>query len=344
MNTSVLIKRHRPNENLKRYDEQLNYPNHCHLNSHDHLTQHINPARFFWKNYRQRYWSIFFTFCMVHLGLVTMLNTMQIPDTCKVAELSIEKLKVLNSVGRNVDFIIHDNEYTNSISFRNHIGNGGDRGDDDTQSASMDGTAEMDHDDHLHQHYKTERKTSFTNSNANNEDSEEKKSIQKEDRIMNVRGKTTTKVKVLTQQSLNEDGKHTNDNKNRSKNSIQHKFIPELPKIIHHQWKESSVPYRYLKWYKQWKIYFSESEYQHILWTDEMMRDLIKDHYGWFLDTYDNYDAPIKRADAARYFILHYFGGKLCFFFHRVYPVALSAFVKLAQVRNCFKTHSSNYN
>lgn len=86
-------------------------------------------------------------------------------------------------------------------------------------------------------------------------------------------------------------------------------FVPILPKIIHHQWKDDSIPTKYVKWYDQWRIYFPEPEYKYILWTDESARDLIKTHYPWFLETYDNYDMNIKRADASRYFILHHMGG-----------------------------------
>jgi len=32
-------------------------------------------------------------------------------------------------------------------------------------------------------------------------------------------------------------------------------------------------------------------------------------HYAWFLDTYDGYQSAIQRADAARYFIAHRYGG-----------------------------------
>ena len=49
------------------------------------------------------------------------------------------------------------------------------------------------------------------------------------------------------------------------------------------------------------------SEYR--FWTDADNRALIENDYPWFLPTYDAYDVPIKRADAARYFILHKFGG-----------------------------------
>ncbi len=45
------------------------------------------------------------------------------------------------------------------------------------------------------------------------------------------------------------------------------------------------------------------------LWTDPDNRELIRRHYSWFLPVYDAYPEPIMRADAARYFILHRYGG-----------------------------------
>ena len=46
-----------------------------------------------------------------------------------------------------------------------------------------------------------------------------------------------------------------------------------------------------------------------MLWTDAKSRQLIADHYSWFLPTFDGYKYPIQRADAIRYFVLHRFGG-----------------------------------
>jgi len=89
--------------------------------------------------------------------------------------------------------------------------------------------------------------------------------------------------------------------------SFSSDWKPELPKIIHHQWKDDNIPDKYKEWHQQWyKLY---PDYTHMLWTDESARQLIQEHYSWFLNTYDSYDYPIKRADAARYFYLHYYGG-----------------------------------
>ena len=53
------------------------------------------------------------------------------------------------------------------------------------------------------------------------------------------------------------------------------------------------------------------------LWTDEDNYNLIKDHYAWFLDTYESLPKPVMKADSARYLYMYHLGGivaalKLC--------------------------------
>lgn len=86
-------------------------------------------------------------------------------------------------------------------------------------------------------------------------------------------------------------------------------FQEVVPKIIHQQWKDENVPKKFMKWRLKWLNMYPEPEYKHMLWTDKNGRELIEEHYPWFLDTYDGYEHNINRADAARYFILHYYGG-----------------------------------
>jgi len=82
-----------------------------------------------------------------------------------------------------------------------------------------------------------------------------------------------------------------------------------LPKIIHQQWKSEHVPEKFAKWRKKWFDLYPEPEYTHMLWTDTNGRELIEEHYPWFIETYDDYKHNINRADAVRYFILHHYGG-----------------------------------
>ena len=50
-------------------------------------------------------------------------------------------------------------------------------------------------------------------------------------------------------------------------------------------------------------------DFQLIMWNATMARQLLEEHYSWFLPTYDAYPYPIQRVDALKYFVLWHFGG-----------------------------------
>lgn len=80
-----------------------------------------------------------------------------------------------------------------------------------------------------------------------------------------------------------------------------------VPKIIHQMWKDANVPAQWQTTRAMCKRMYGE--FQHRLWTDASMREFLGKEYPWFLSVYDSYPYDIQRADAARYFILHHFGG-----------------------------------
>lgn len=45
------------------------------------------------------------------------------------------------------------------------------------------------------------------------------------------------------------------------------------------------------------------------IWNKTAARDLIEEHYAWFMPTYDGYKHPIQRVDAFKYFLLYHYGG-----------------------------------
>lgn len=45
------------------------------------------------------------------------------------------------------------------------------------------------------------------------------------------------------------------------------------------------------------------------VWNATAARNLIEEHYEWFLPTYDGYKHPIQRVDAFKYFVLWHYGG-----------------------------------
>jgi mannosyltransferase OCH1-like enzyme len=80
-----------------------------------------------------------------------------------------------------------------------------------------------------------------------------------------------------------------------------------LPRIIHQTWKDARVPARWLPLQRSWQRHHPGWEYR--FWTDADLRSLVARDYPWFLVTYDGYREPIKRVDAARYLLMHRFGG-----------------------------------
>jgi hypothetical protein len=80
-----------------------------------------------------------------------------------------------------------------------------------------------------------------------------------------------------------------------------------IPRILHQTWKNHDVPMRWQPYQRSWQTHHPDWEYR--LWTDEDNRDLVAVHYPWFLPIYDGYQAEISRVDAARYLMMHRFGG-----------------------------------
>lgn len=70
---------------------------------------------------------------------------------------------------------------------------------------------------------------------------------------------------------------------------LMHMGKDSLPRIIHQQWKDENVPEKYAAYRAKWKELFPEPEYQHMLWTDASARQLLSDHYPWFLPTFDGF-------------------------------------------------------
>lgn len=80
-----------------------------------------------------------------------------------------------------------------------------------------------------------------------------------------------------------------------------------IPRVLHQTWKDRNVPEKFVKMSESWRK--NHKEWEYVLWTDEMNRNFIRDHYAFFLPVYDGYKAHIQRVDAVRYFILYKYGG-----------------------------------
>ncbi|PGH03134.1 hypothetical protein AJ80_08729 [Polytolypa hystricis UAMH7299] len=80
-----------------------------------------------------------------------------------------------------------------------------------------------------------------------------------------------------------------------------------IPKIIHQTYKNESIPAIWQG--AQQSCIDLHPDYEYKLWTDDKSRDFIAKEYPWFLNTFENYEFPIQRADAIRYFVLAHYGG-----------------------------------
>jgi len=80
-----------------------------------------------------------------------------------------------------------------------------------------------------------------------------------------------------------------------------------VPMLIHQSWKNNEVPSRFKRWQQQWSTLHPEWNYH--LWTDEDNRELVKQHYPWFLNTFDAFPMGIMRADSVRYLYMYHYGG-----------------------------------
>jgi hypothetical protein len=82
-----------------------------------------------------------------------------------------------------------------------------------------------------------------------------------------------------------------------------------VPKLIHQSWRDGGFPKTLFNWRWQQGLLDLNPGWRLVQWTDNSSRAFIAREYGWFLPTYDAYPSYIQRSDAARYFIVHHYGG-----------------------------------
>lgn len=89
----------------------------------------------------------------------------------------------------------------------------------------------------------------------------------------------------------------------------------KIPLVVHQMWKNNIIP-------KQWKIpqqswireisavhKYKSREAFYVVWNDRKLHTFINESFPWFYETFRSYRYNIQRADAARYFLLYYYGG-----------------------------------
>lgn len=91
---------------------------------------------------------------------------------------------------------------------------------------------------------------------------------------------------------------------------LRHRTNAFLPRIVHQQWKTHDLPPHFAEWRESvLRAFPPQHGFTHLLWTDRTQRELIANHYNWFLALYDAYPNGLMRADASRVFIMHRYGG-----------------------------------
>ena len=80
-----------------------------------------------------------------------------------------------------------------------------------------------------------------------------------------------------------------------------------LPRIIHQTYKDEHLPSHWLISRDNWLRY--HPQWLYVLWTDEMLFELVNRYYPDFKEKFDSYPYFIQKVDAARVFMLHRYGG-----------------------------------
>lgn len=82
-----------------------------------------------------------------------------------------------------------------------------------------------------------------------------------------------------------------------------------IPKIIHQMWLQGrdNMPEAYIQSIETWQACNADWEYK--FWDEPSILELLSNHYPEYVEQWTSIDKIIKKCDAARYFILHYYGG-----------------------------------
>ncbi len=80
-----------------------------------------------------------------------------------------------------------------------------------------------------------------------------------------------------------------------------------IPRLIHQTWKSEVLPEDLAPFAETWPRH--NPSWQRTLWTDEMLLEFVYEHYPQYFEVYCSYSDGVCRADAARYMLLHTYGG-----------------------------------
>gem|GEM_PF-428273 len=80
-----------------------------------------------------------------------------------------------------------------------------------------------------------------------------------------------------------------------------------IPRIIHQTWKTRETPDSFRAFSQTWRDRNPGWDYR--FWSDRDLLEFVAKHYPEYLELFCSYRQGVQRADAARYMLLHHFGG-----------------------------------
>lgn len=80
-----------------------------------------------------------------------------------------------------------------------------------------------------------------------------------------------------------------------------------IPRIIHQTWKGETLPEKAAPFAGSWSRL--NPGWERILWTDRMLTAFVASEFPHYFDVFCSYPHGVCRADAARYMLMHKFGG-----------------------------------
>ena len=83
--------------------------------------------------------------------------------------------------------------------------------------------------------------------------------------------------------------------------------LSRVPKLFHQSWINATLPAKFEEWSHSCRA--ANADWEWVLWTDEDNLKLVQRFAPWFLNTYEDLETEIYRADAARNIYMHVFGG-----------------------------------
>jgi len=82
-----------------------------------------------------------------------------------------------------------------------------------------------------------------------------------------------------------------------------------VPRVFHQSYMTHQLPADLLPYVRSWHGYLAKQGWRRVWWTDADNHWLVHTHYPQWAAAWDKLYHPIERADTARYFYMHRYGG-----------------------------------